>query len=90
MALVVEGLGFPPEMLAQLATNAEERKAFASDLRQMLAAAEEAQAAGLRRAPRTEIADGALARVRHRAGLLQEAQADGRDQPEAGRPARGD
>lgn len=47
MALVIDGLGFPPEMRAKLAANAAERKAFASDLRQMLAVAEEAKAAGL-------------------------------------------
>ena len=46
MALVVDGFGFPPEVRAQLSANADERKAFARDLRQMLAAAEEARAAG--------------------------------------------
>lgn len=46
MALVVDGLGFPPEVRAQLAQSAEERRAFARDLRQMLATAEEARAAG--------------------------------------------
>jgi peptidyl-prolyl cis-trans isomerase C len=46
MALVIEGLGFPPEMRAQLSSSADERKAFAKDLRQMLATAEAAKAAG--------------------------------------------
>lgn len=46
MVLVVEGLGLPPEMRAQLAGSAEERKTFADDIRQMLAVAEEAKAAG--------------------------------------------
>jgi len=46
MALVVEGLGFPPEVRAALAGSAEERKSFADDIRQMLAVAEEAKAAG--------------------------------------------
>jgi parvulin-like peptidyl-prolyl isomerase len=46
MALVVEGLGLPPEARAQLASSADERKAFAHDIRQMLATAEEAKAAG--------------------------------------------
>lgn len=46
MALVIDGLGFPAEVRAQLSANADERKAFARDVRQMLAAAEEAKAAG--------------------------------------------
>jgi parvulin-like peptidyl-prolyl isomerase len=46
MTLVVEGLALPPEARAQLATDADERKAFAIDIRQMLATAEEAKAAG--------------------------------------------
>ncbi|HWS54530.1 MAG TPA: peptidylprolyl isomerase [Pyrinomonadaceae bacterium] len=46
MALVVDGLGFPPEVRSRLAADAEERKAFARDVRQMLALAEEAKAAG--------------------------------------------
>ncbi|MFL6253410.1 MAG: peptidylprolyl isomerase [Pyrinomonadaceae bacterium] len=46
MALLVEGLGLPPEVRARLSGDAEERKAFAGDLRHMLAAAEEAKAAG--------------------------------------------
>ncbi|HEV7890099.1 MAG TPA: peptidylprolyl isomerase [Pyrinomonadaceae bacterium] len=47
MALLVEGLGFRPELMAALATNAEERKAFAVDMRRVLAAAAEARATGL-------------------------------------------
>ncbi|HEX8352252.1 MAG TPA: peptidylprolyl isomerase [Pyrinomonadaceae bacterium] len=46
MALVIDGLGFPPQVRARLAQSADERKAFARDLRQMLATAEEARAAG--------------------------------------------
>lgn len=46
MALVIDGLGFPAEVRAQLSANADERKEFARDLRQMLALAEEAKAAG--------------------------------------------
>lgn len=46
MLLLIEGLGFPPEARAQLAGSAEERKSFATDIRRMLAAAEEAKAAG--------------------------------------------
>lgn len=46
MALVIDGLGFPSEVRAQLAASPEERKSFARDLRQMLALAEEAKAAG--------------------------------------------
>ncbi|HEX7316033.1 MAG TPA: peptidylprolyl isomerase [Pyrinomonadaceae bacterium] len=46
MPLIIEGLGFPPEARARLAGNPEERKDFAIDIRRMLAAAEEAKAAG--------------------------------------------
>jgi parvulin-like peptidyl-prolyl isomerase len=46
MPLVIEGLGFSPEARARLAGNAEERRDFATDIRRMLAAAEEAKAAG--------------------------------------------
>jgi hypothetical protein len=51
MTLVVEGLGFPPEVRARLSSDASERKAFAKDIRQMLAVAEEAKAAGLASRP---------------------------------------
>jgi parvulin-like peptidyl-prolyl isomerase len=46
MALVVEGIGFPEEVRAQLASSPEERKSFAKDIREMLAVAEQAKAAG--------------------------------------------
>ena len=46
MALIIEGLNFPPQVRAKLAGSAEERKGFADDIRHMLAAAEEAKAAG--------------------------------------------
>ncbi|HLL73249.1 MAG TPA: peptidylprolyl isomerase [Pyrinomonadaceae bacterium] len=45
MSLLVEELGVPPQTRAQLAGSAEERKAFASDLREMFSVAEEAKAA---------------------------------------------
>jgi parvulin-like peptidyl-prolyl isomerase len=46
MSLVVEGLNLPPEARGELASSPEERKTFARDIRQMLATAEEAKAAG--------------------------------------------
>jgi parvulin-like peptidyl-prolyl isomerase len=46
MALVVEGLGLPAELRSELSSSAEERKAFARDIRQMIGLAEEAKAAG--------------------------------------------
>jgi parvulin-like peptidyl-prolyl isomerase len=46
MTLVIEGLELPPEARAELSSDAEERKAFARDIRQMLATAEEAKANG--------------------------------------------
>lgn len=46
MPLIIEGLGIPPEARTRLSTNPDERKAFARVLRRMLAAAEEAKAAG--------------------------------------------
>jgi len=51
MTLIVEGLNFPPEVRSRLMSDAKERKAFAKDLRQMLAVAEEAKAAGLAARP---------------------------------------
>ncbi|MCA1632871.1 MAG: peptidylprolyl isomerase [Acidobacteria bacterium] len=51
MALLVEGLGFPEEVRARLASDGAERKAFAGDIRQMLAVAEEAKAKGLAARP---------------------------------------
>ena len=46
MALVVGDLGLPPEAVKRLETDAAERRRFARDVRQMLAAAEEAKALG--------------------------------------------
>lgn len=46
MSLIVDGLGLSKEARERLAANAEERKDFANSIRQMLAAAEEAKAAG--------------------------------------------
>ncbi len=45
MTAIAEGL--PPQVRAQLATNEEARKDFAKDLRQLLAVAQEARAAGI-------------------------------------------
>ncbi|HZB46455.1 MAG TPA: peptidylprolyl isomerase [Pyrinomonadaceae bacterium] len=55
MALVVDGFGFPPEAVARLAANPEERRAFAKDLRQMLATAEEAKSKGVAARPETKL-----------------------------------
>ncbi|HEV3469332.1 MAG TPA: peptidylprolyl isomerase [Pyrinomonadaceae bacterium] len=55
MALVVDGLGFPPEVRSRLAASAEERKAFARDIRQMLGLAEEAKAAGYAARPELKL-----------------------------------
>ncbi len=46
MALLIEGLGIPPEDRARLSDKSEERIDFARNIRRMLAAAEEAKAAG--------------------------------------------
>ena len=46
MALVVRSLELPPEAVAALEKDAAERKRFAGDIRQMVAAAEEAKALG--------------------------------------------
>jgi parvulin-like peptidyl-prolyl isomerase len=55
MALVVEGLGLPPEAVSRLETDAAERKRFARDVRQMLAAAEEAKALGYAARPELKL-----------------------------------
>jgi hypothetical protein len=55
MALVVDGFGFPPEAVARLAANPEERRSFAKDLRQMLATAEEAKSKGVAARPETKV-----------------------------------
>jgi hypothetical protein len=46
MALIVEGLNLQREARTHLSENAEERREFAKDIRRVLAAAEEAKAAG--------------------------------------------
>ncbi|HYN84427.1 MAG TPA: peptidylprolyl isomerase, partial [Pyrinomonadaceae bacterium] len=51
VALLVEALEIPPQAVAQLATSADERKSLARDLRDMLAVAEEARAAGYAERP---------------------------------------
>ena len=48
---IVNELGVPPPVRARLASNAQERKDFLTDLREMLALAEEARAAGLAARP---------------------------------------
>jgi parvulin-like peptidyl-prolyl isomerase len=55
MSLVIAGLGLPPDVRAQLAASAEERKNFARDIRQMLAVAEEARAAGYAARPELKL-----------------------------------
>jgi hypothetical protein len=54
MALLINGLNLPAELHSRLVSDAAERKSFARDIRQMLAVAEEAKAAGL--AARPELA----------------------------------
>ena len=51
MALVIEGLNFDPRALDELASSAESRKSFATDVRRMLAAAAEARADGYAERP---------------------------------------
>ena len=46
MTLLVDALALPPKQLSQLQSSAEERRDFALDLTRMIAAAEEAKAAG--------------------------------------------
>lgn len=46
MALLVEALNFPPEIMSELASNPEERRSFARDMRRLLGAAAEARAEG--------------------------------------------
>ncbi len=55
MALIVDGFGFPPEVRARLAADAEERKIFAKDLRQMIATAEEGKSKGVAARPETKL-----------------------------------
>ena len=51
LALLIEELGVPPQARAQLASDAQGRKEFVQDLREMFAVAEEARAAGLAARP---------------------------------------
>ena len=46
MTLLVDGLNFQPQQIAQLSGSADERRKFSLDLARMLATAEEAKAAG--------------------------------------------
>lgn len=55
MALIVDGLGFPPEVRAQLAADEKERKSFAKDIQQMLATAEEGRKAGIAERPEVKL-----------------------------------
>jgi parvulin-like peptidyl-prolyl isomerase len=55
MRLVIDGLGFPPEVRSRLAADEGERRAFARDIRQMLSVAEEARAMGLDAHPETQL-----------------------------------
>jgi parvulin-like peptidyl-prolyl isomerase len=55
MQLLVEGLNLRPEVAAELSSNAEERKNFASDIRRMLAAAAEARANGYAERPEVKL-----------------------------------
>lgn len=51
MSLIVEGLNFEPQIQSELASSAESRKSFATDVRHMLAAAAEARANGYAERP---------------------------------------
>jgi parvulin-like peptidyl-prolyl isomerase len=55
VSLVVEGLDLPPEAVSKLAGDAGERKRFAHDLRQMLAASEEARSLGYAARPELKL-----------------------------------
>jgi len=55
LSLLVEELGVPPQTRAQFAADAEARKGFVRDLREMFAVAEEARAAGLAERPDTKL-----------------------------------
>lgn len=55
MSLLVEGLNFQPEIMTALATNAEDRKTFAVDMRRVLAAAAEARATGVAERPNLKL-----------------------------------
>jgi parvulin-like peptidyl-prolyl isomerase len=55
MSLLIEELGVPPQARTQFASDAETRKRFARELREMFAVAEEARAAGLAERPETKL-----------------------------------
>ena len=55
LSLLVDELGVPPQGRAQLASDADSRKGFAKDLREMFAVASEARAAGLADRPETKL-----------------------------------
>jgi parvulin-like peptidyl-prolyl isomerase len=55
MTLVIAGLELPPEAVGALQSDAGERKSFARDIRQMLAAAEEAKALGYAARPELKL-----------------------------------
>jgi parvulin-like peptidyl-prolyl isomerase len=55
MTLIVEGLELPPEAASSLASDAKERKNFARDIRQMLAASEEAKSLGYAARPELKL-----------------------------------
>ncbi|HLL15571.1 MAG TPA: peptidylprolyl isomerase [Pyrinomonadaceae bacterium] len=55
LSLLVEELGVPPQARAQLASDAETRRGFVRELREMFAVAEEARAAGLAERPETKL-----------------------------------
>jgi len=55
MALVVAGLELPPEALSKLASDPQERRSFARDIRHMLAASEEARSLGYAARPELKL-----------------------------------
>jgi hypothetical protein len=55
VALLIDGLNFPDDVRARLASDEAERKAFAKDLREMLAVAAEARASGLAEGPELKL-----------------------------------
>jgi parvulin-like peptidyl-prolyl isomerase len=55
MSLVIVGLELPPEAVGSLQSDVEERKSFARDIRQMIAAAEEAKALGYAARPELKL-----------------------------------
>jgi len=55
LSLLIDELGVPPQARAQFASDAQSRKDFVKDLREMFAVAEEARAAGLAERPDTKL-----------------------------------